>query len=99
MKSKKIKVGDIYEDCAYHPVKCTYSKGDNIEGISLVDGSAPRCCSVSNCRPKKITMKSAEELIELWKKGEKAVMIFKGWTESNADKFIKLWRQTSVKKI
>lgn len=89
---KKIRVGDLYEDCAYHPVKCTLADGDDLEGISLIDGSSPRCCSVKNCNPVKITKKEAEVLIELWKKGEKAVLMHRGWKDKDADEFIKNWR-------
>lgn len=89
----KIKVGDIYEDCAYHPVKCTLREGDDLEGISLVDGSSPRCCSIKNCGVVKLTDKEANDLIEVWKQGEKAVMIYKGWSEQEANNFITQWRK------
>ena len=36
-----IKPGDIYEDCTYHPVLCTWRDGDEVAGISLIDGSRP----------------------------------------------------------
>lgn len=58
----KIKVGDIYEDCNYHPCLCTISKGDYLEGISLIDGSSPRSCSIIHCAPRKITLKEALEI-------------------------------------
>ncbi len=46
----EIQPGDIYEDCAFHPVLCTYiDDGDEIGGISLIDASAPRACSLSGC--------------------------------------------------
>lgn len=45
----EIKPGEIYEDCAYHPVLCTLVDGDHVEGISLLDGSAPRSCSIKHC--------------------------------------------------
>ena len=61
-KQDKIKVGEFYEDCAYHPVLCTKINGDNVEGISLVDGSFPRCCSIRNCGPKSISFKTAVRL-------------------------------------
>lgn len=44
-----IKPGDIYEDCGYHPVLCTWRDGDEVAGISLIDGSRPRSCSLSHC--------------------------------------------------
>jgi len=88
----KINVDDVYRDCAYHPVKCTKSDGDDIEGVSLVDGSKPRCCSIKHCGVVKLTIKQAMELVDIWKKGEKAVLMYHGWTEEAADNFIKNWR-------
>jgi hypothetical protein len=41
--------GDIYEDCAFHPVLCTAADGDELSGISLIDASMPRSCSLSHC--------------------------------------------------
>jgi hypothetical protein len=48
-RRRKIRVGDIYEDCAYHPVLCLESQGDDIAGISLLDYSEPRSCSIKHC--------------------------------------------------
>ncbi|MEJ3651490.1 hypothetical protein WEH80_00590 [Actinomycetes bacterium KLBMP 9759] len=46
----KIRPGDIYEDCAFHPVLCTYiSEDDEIRGISLIDATTPRACSLGHC--------------------------------------------------
>jgi hypothetical protein len=42
-------IGEVYEDCAYHPVYCTESEGDDVAGVSLFDASAPRSCSVKHC--------------------------------------------------
>jgi hypothetical protein len=53
-----IKPGDFYEDCRYHPVLCVmadYSpSGDDLQGISLVDGGIGSC-SPRNCGPIKVT--------------------------------------------
>lgn len=59
---RKVKVGDIYWDCSYHPVLCTESYpaivkqrlfkkriGWDVAGVSLFDGSEPRACSVNHC--------------------------------------------------
>ena len=45
--------GGIYEDCAYHPVLCTdvNDEAREIQGISLLDGSIPRSCSIDHCGP------------------------------------------------
>lgn len=54
-------VGDIYEDCAYHPVLCmgiSY-EDDNVLGISLIDGSQPRSCSLRHCGVRKLTVEEA----------------------------------------
>ncbi|SEU33587.1 hypothetical protein [Nonomuraea wenchangensis] len=45
----RISPGDIYEDCSFHPVLCTFNDGDQIEGISLIDASMPRACSLAFC--------------------------------------------------
>ena len=56
-----IKPGDLYEDCAYHPVVCVEvdMENDSITGISLVDGSQPRCCSFIHCGVRKLTVEQA----------------------------------------
>lgn len=58
---KDIQPGDCYEDCAYHPCLCTQVNpgDDEILGISLVDGSFPRACSITHCRPKLLTLEEA----------------------------------------
>ena len=48
MRTKKFKIGDIFEDCKYHPNYCTCVDGDNINGISLLDGSYCSC-SIYHC--------------------------------------------------
>ena len=60
----KLKPGDIYEDCAYHPVLCLgvdYTK-DEIWGVSLVDGTYPRSCSLIHCGVRKLTPRQAWEI-------------------------------------
>ncbi|MFI1280449.1 hypothetical protein ACH4U5_06725 [Streptomyces sp. NPDC020858] len=49
-----IRVGDIYEDCFFHPVLCTEIDDDGwvvLSGISLIDGSFPRSCDAQHCWP------------------------------------------------
>ena len=60
-----ISPGDYYEDCSYHPCLCISvdEDSDGISGISLVDGSYPRCCSIEHCDVRKLTL--AE--VVLWK--------------------------------
>jgi hypothetical protein len=53
---RKIKPGDIYEDCSFHPVLCTFNDGDQIQGISLIDATAPRACSISHCAVTKLSV-------------------------------------------
>jgi hypothetical protein len=54
-------VGGLYEDCAYHPCLCI--EVDEAErgliGISLMDGSLPRSCSIDHCGPEVITVHEA----------------------------------------
>lgn len=41
-QSTDIQPGDIYEDSMSHPCLCTRKEGDELFGISLIDGSYPR---------------------------------------------------------
>lgn len=59
-----IKPGDIYEDCAYHPVLCTWRDGDEVAGISLIDGSRPRMCSLSHCGVVKLDIATVDKAVE-----------------------------------
>lgn len=63
-KHLAIKPGDIYEDCFYHPVLCVGAdyKNDTIWGISLIDGSQPRSCSVLFCGVRKLSVDEAWEI-------------------------------------
>ncbi|MEU5279470.1 hypothetical protein AB0G87_24010 [Streptomyces asoensis] len=52
-----IQVGDIYEDCSFHPVLCTAVDdvaGVVLSGISLIDGTFPRSCDALYCGPVRI---------------------------------------------
>jgi hypothetical protein len=52
----RIKPGEIYEDCSFHPVLCLYNDGDQIHGVSLIDASAPRACSIGHCAVVKLSV-------------------------------------------
>lgn len=58
MDDLDIRPGDIYEDCAYHPVLCMTIDvaEDDITGISLTDGSQPRSCWLKHCGVIKLTI-------------------------------------------
>jgi hypothetical protein len=60
---KDIRVGDFFEDCAFHPCLCVAvgPEGDphGVEGISLVDGSGPRSCSARHCGLRLLTVEEA----------------------------------------
>jgi hypothetical protein len=45
------RVGEIYEDCTYHPCLCAVVDFDkrDIQGISLIDWSAPSSCRLDHC--------------------------------------------------
>lgn len=58
-KPSALSPGEIYEDCFYHPCVCTSVDDDEIQGISLVDGSYPRSCSIEHCAPRKLTVEEA----------------------------------------
>ena len=60
-----IQVGDIYEDCSFHPVLCTAVDevaGVVLSGISLIDGSFPRSCDALHCGPIRIRV---EEVVAI----------------------------------
>jgi hypothetical protein len=63
-KRLDLKPGDIYESCSYHPVLClgVNYKSDEVWGISLIDGSYPRSCSLVHCGVRKLTPKAAWEI-------------------------------------
>ncbi len=54
-----LRPGDYYEDCFFHPCLCTRVDSDEINGISLVDGTSPRGCSVGHCGVRKLTLAEA----------------------------------------
>ena len=54
-----MKPGEYYEDCNFHPCLCVRSKDDVIYGISLIDGSFPRCCDANHCGVIKLSFKQA----------------------------------------
>ena len=56
-----ITVGDVFEDCAFHPVLCLGAdyKEDQLWGVSLIDGSQPRCCSLIHCGVRKLSLAEA----------------------------------------
>jgi hypothetical protein len=56
--------GDIYEDCAFHPVVCVEVDYDHdeIRGVSLVDGTYPRACSLRFCGVRKLGIAEAWEI-------------------------------------
>ncbi len=51
-----IEPGDIYEVCSFHPVLCTFDDEDQILGISLIDASMPRACSIGHCAVIKLSI-------------------------------------------
>ena len=53
--------GQIYEDCAFHPVLCVESnvEEDYVRGISLVGGTYPHECSLRHCGVRLLTTEEA----------------------------------------
>jgi hypothetical protein len=54
-----LQVGDYYESCSYEPCLCIRVEDGAVYGISLVDGSYPKCCSVPGCGVRKLTLREA----------------------------------------
>ncbi len=71
----RLKVGDIYLDCGWHPVVATevtimygsvFGPYDwDLAGVSLLDGSAPRSCSANHCAPRKMSYSVAAHIVSL----------------------------------
>lgn len=59
--SDEFGVGLIYEDCFFHPVLCTYCsfEDDEMQGISLIDASSDRGCSIRHCGPVPLSVEQA----------------------------------------
>ena len=54
-----LKTGDYYEDCAYHPCVCIHVEDGEVCGVSLIDGSYPRSCSVPGCGVRRLSLREA----------------------------------------
>jgi len=59
----EIRVGDFYEDCAFHPCLCISVRAQDdvpaaVEGISLVDGGV-RNCNARHCGLRLLTVGEA----------------------------------------
>ena len=56
-----ISPGEIYEDCAFHPVLCVESNVDEdfVRGVSLIDGTHPHECSLRHCGVRRMTLDEA----------------------------------------
>ena len=65
------KIGEIYLDCALHPTLCEgiSVEDDYVEGVSLIDGTRPRSCSLACCYPVRLSVTEALEWIIAWKTG------------------------------
>ena len=56
-----IRPGDYDEECFNHPCHCIRVLDEEVAGISLVDGSMDRCCSVGHCGVRRLTYEEAVE--------------------------------------
>ena len=55
----QINPGDLYEDSLRHPCLCVSKEGDEISGLSLVDGSFPRTENLKHVNIRKLTVQEA----------------------------------------
>jgi hypothetical protein len=79
----EVRPGDFYEDCFHHPCLCVRVDSDEISGISLVDGSSPRICSIAGCAPRRLTLEEALD----WK--------FKGPADAQIPEEARWWNTAS----
>lgn len=97
VKKSGFKIGDLYKDCSYLPLRCIHLDwmGDTIIGESLIDG-AERACGFDHCSPTKITTEEADRRVAAFKKdGERGLMRLEGWAEESIDGFMRDWRPIS----
>lgn len=84
--------GHIYRDCAGHPVLCTEVSLDGVCGVSLIDGSRPRSCSIKHCEVERISLSKAERIKDNWAQiysEQRGKMITLGyWEESARTKYL-----------
>lgn len=72
--NKNLKPGDLYEDCTYHPCKCTSINLEPvipyIKGISLITGiEQPHEASLNHCGVIPLTQEQVDRKLEAYKKG------------------------------
>jgi hypothetical protein len=61
--AEALRPGMIYEDCSFHPCLCTNVETDGeVNGISLIDGSAPRGCDLHHCGVEILTVSDVLEV-------------------------------------
>jgi len=62
-RGSDIQPGEFYEDSAHHPCVCVgvSEHNDEIWGISLIDGSQPRSCSLNHSGVRKLTIAEVQE--------------------------------------
>ena|SRR5882724_2632199 len=56
---KDIRPGDYYEDCYFHPCLCIGVDDDELLGVSLVNGTDPRGCSIGHCSVRRLSLAEA----------------------------------------
>ena len=56
---KDIRPGDYYEDCSFHPCLRIRVDDDELLGVSLVDGTYPRGCSIRHCGVRRLSLAEA----------------------------------------
>jgi hypothetical protein len=62
--SDELGPGDVYLDCTSRPVLCTWRDGDRVGGISLVDATRDRSCSIADCDVRVVEIAAAVDVID-----------------------------------
>jgi hypothetical protein len=60
-QADRIRRGEFYEDCRYHPMLCVQAappEDDELVGVSLIDGGI-RACSEDHCGVVRMTVEEA----------------------------------------
>ena len=78
-----IKPGDFYEDCRYRPLRCLVNDNGDLEGFDLVEKTDGWFCDEDECGVVKLDDHGLNELVNLWTKGKREVLLSKGWNDKD----------------
>ena len=86
-KLQAIQAGDIYEDSYAHPCLCVELNGQEVKGVSLVDGSYPRVEDLTYHTIRKLTVDEARHW-RLFGPNDKEIDLSARWWERDKPAYL-----------